>query len=54
MNGTVPVPVFVPDDIYAFFSKDRDFYRDTDRSKYKLLITFIYIGPLMDIDWDID
>ena len=37
----------VPEDISAFFSKDRDFYRDTDRSKYKLLIKLIRIGTVI-------
>ena len=50
MNGTVPVPVFVLEDIL----RDRDFYRDTDRSKYELLITFIHIVPHRDIDRDSD
>ena len=31
MNGTVPVPAFVPEEISAFFSIDRDFDHDSDR-----------------------
>ena len=62
MNVTVSVSVFVPEDISAFFLRDRDFYldsdldsdRDTDRSKYELLIKFIHIGPHGDIYRDSD
>ena len=53
MNGSVSVPVSVPEDISAFFSRDRDFYRDTYKlliTKYKLLITFIHISPHWDSD----
>ena len=46
MNGTVPVSVFVIEDISAFFSRDRDFYwdshRDTDRSK-ALIMNSVYL-----------
>ena len=43
---------------FPFFSRDRDFYRDsdrdTDRSKYQLFITFIHISPQRDIHRDSD
>ena len=57
MNGTVSVPVFVPEDISVFFLRDQEFYRDTardtDRSKYELLIKSIHIGPHRDSDrWE--
>ena len=62
MNRTIPVPVFVPKDISAFFSRHWDFYRDsdreadrnTDRSKYEWLIKFIHVGPHRDIYRDRD
>ena len=67
MNWSARMPVIVLKDISAFVLRNRDFNwdsdRDIDRSKYKLLITFIHIGPHgtligtvigtdRDIDWN--
>ena len=40
--------------VVILFDSDQNSDWDTDRSKYKLLITFIHIGPHWDVHRDSD